>query len=328
VGQALINVGAKYGDVQVESVLPHSSTVSRKTSDVAAKVREKFLPEVKDAIKKQSCAFDADMWSDKYTKTAYLTMTAQYVTKEFEMKSLVLFTTSFPAELAKTGENIRKYSESSLLKLGIIDADTDEIAHLTDEGGNMIVAYAKKKRLSCAAHNLATVLRHLLSHKFLQEKAPTVYEGLQVAKNVVAYLKRSGLCQLLSHSVKSLLEPRWDTVVDMLDSLSVVFPEVVTLLTKRNEQRRLEGWDGELMSEVMELLMEFKKITKELQAKKVPTIQNVVVRYHDLLKHCKTTDDDGQVCMRKNKLWDTHKLMKITPCFLSTGNSKVEREGH
>jgi len=329
VAQDLIQVGAKYGNVDAASVLPHSSTVSRKTSMVAEKVRGKFMPEVLTALKEKCCAFDADMWTDKYSKTAYLTTTAQYVTPDFELKSLVLFTTAFPADEAKTGSNIRKFATAALEKLGITVEDMKVTPHITDEGSNMIVAYADVNRLSCTAHNLATVLRHLLDEKFLRNNAPLVLSSLDVGRNVVTYLKRSGLSRLLPHSVKTLLETRWDSVVDMLMSVLDAFPHIVTILTKKQEQHRLDGWDGELMSTVVDFLIEFKNVTKELQAKKVPTIHNVLVRYHDLLKHCQPTEEDDEVCtgMRQSFGYGP-KLKQITTYFLFylLGNRYFEKK--
>ena len=297
VAQSLIEVGAKFGNVNAEEVLPHSPTISRKTCVVAEKVREKFLPEVKEALEMKSCAFDADMWSDKYTKTAYLTTTAQYVTEDFKLKSLVLFTVDFPAEQAKTGANIRKFSTTALEKLYISEADIEHVTHLTNGGANMISAYASRNRLPCTAHNLATVLRHLLDEKFLRLNAPSVMTSLEVARNIVTYIKRSGLCKLLPHSVKTMIEVRWDTVVEMLTSLCDAFPHVMQILIQKREQHRLDGWDGEIVTDLIDLLLKFKLVTKELQAKKVPTIQNVLVRYHDLLEHCKTKDEDSEVCI-------------------------------
>jgi len=45
--QDLIYVGAEYGKIDVKKVLPHSTTVSRKTSAFADRVRQEFSPEVK-----------------------------------------------------------------------------------------------------------------------------------------------------------------------------------------------------------------------------------------------------------------------------------------
>jgi len=141
--QSLIDVGAKYGDVKAEGVLPHASTVSRKTSVVADKVTSKFLPETKDAMRNGRCSLDAKMWSDKYSKTAYLTTTAQYVTENYELKSLVLFTADFPADEAKTGANIEKHSKLALEKLGRTQEEVAEVPHVTDEGSSLKVAYRR-----------------------------------------------------------------------------------------------------------------------------------------------------------------------------------------
>jgi len=103
-----------------------------------------------------------------------------------------------------------------------------------------------------------------------------------VGRKLVAYLKRSGLCRLLPNSVKTLKEVRWDTVVDMLITLRDSFPDIVEILTEKRQQHRLEGWNGELMSDLIELLEDLRKVTKEIQAKKVPTMQYVVMRYNDL----------------------------------------------
>jgi len=300
--QALVNIGADHGKVDVESVLPHSSTISRKMHTVAERVREKFMPEVKLALENKTCSFDADMWSDKYTKTSYLTTTAQYVTSDFQLKSLVLFTTAFPADEKKTGENIRKYSLAALENLGITEDEIRDVTHITDEGANMLNAYGSNNRLSCIAHELATVLRHLFDDKFLSIHAPGIKSSLDAGKNIVAYLKRTGLCKLLPHSVRSLLETRWDSIVDMLFSICDAFPFIVKILRDRKEEHRLEGLDGELTTELIDILIDFKKVTKEIQSKKVPTIQYVVVRYHDLLKRCipkdgdEDEDGDSEVC--------------------------------
>ena len=106
--QGLIDVGADLGKVDVNTLLPHPSTVSKKTTAVAQRVRDTFLPEVKAAVKEGACDFDTDMWSDKHTKTSYITVEVQYCTPEFELKSQSLFTSQFPPKEKKSGHNIRQ----------------------------------------------------------------------------------------------------------------------------------------------------------------------------------------------------------------------------
>lgn len=84
------------------------------------------------------------------------------MTPDFALKSLVLFTVHFPAGLAKTGANIQKVSKDALENLGITWEDIKDVVHVPDEGSNILLALANMKHISCSAHNLATVLRHLL----------------------------------------------------------------------------------------------------------------------------------------------------------------------
>ena len=64
--QELINTGAKYGTVDVASVLPHSKTVSRHLEQMADQIRCEIVPKIKDAIAKEQCAMTCDLWTDNY----------------------------------------------------------------------------------------------------------------------------------------------------------------------------------------------------------------------------------------------------------------------
>ena len=116
VAQGLINLGAEYGPVDVKKVLPHPSTISRKTSAVAQQVMNEFFPEVEKALKDGNCAFDTDLWTDPFTKRAYLTVECTYCTENFELRCATLFTVAFPENKKKDGKNIREVIESELLK--------------------------------------------------------------------------------------------------------------------------------------------------------------------------------------------------------------------
>jgi len=63
-GQGLINIGAKYGKTDVNKVLPHPSTVSKKVSDVAYRIRREFLPEVRKSLKEGTGLSETDLWID------------------------------------------------------------------------------------------------------------------------------------------------------------------------------------------------------------------------------------------------------------------------
>jgi len=59
-----------------------------------------------------------------------------------------------------------------------------DVTPLTDGGAN-INDYSIGDRLSCNAHNLATVLRHLLAEKYVRVHAPSITTSLEVSRSMV-----------------------------------------------------------------------------------------------------------------------------------------------
>jgi hypothetical protein len=103
--QELIKVGAKYGHVKLEEILPHPTTISRRVSEMADEIRAQVVPEIKAAMERGECAATSDMWSDKFNKLHYLTMTTHYVSQKWELTTNILFTHVFP-DTSKIGEHI------------------------------------------------------------------------------------------------------------------------------------------------------------------------------------------------------------------------------
>jgi len=164
--QGLVNVGADHGKIDINTVLPHPTTVSRKTTSVAQRVRDGFLPEVQSAAKDGACAFDTDMWSDKFTKSNYLTVEAQYVTPNFDLKSQTIFVAQFPPKQKKSGRNIKRLLDSGLQKMGFALEDVRKNVFTTDQGSNMILGLEEYYRLNCSSHLTATILRNVFDfHK-------------------------------------------------------------------------------------------------------------------------------------------------------------------
>ena len=93
------------------------------------------MPEVKTALKEGACAFETDLWTDKFTKRAFLTLDCQYSTPEYELKTLTLFTIEFPAT-KKSGRNIRQLMETELVRMGFDLTDVEKATFITDEGSN------------------------------------------------------------------------------------------------------------------------------------------------------------------------------------------------
>jgi len=153
-------------------------------------------------------------------------------------------------------------------------------------------ALEKCNRLNCTAHVLATVNRNTFDmHKkqtksFLFTNAPECYQGILACKRVVVYIKRSGKNLELAKTVKVMVETRWNTLVDMLESVFRMFRKIEELVSQNGEGAKLGGWNSVVAGQLIDFLRPFKNISIELQAKKSPTLHLVLIRRDDLFKHC------------------------------------------
>ncbi len=86
--QEFINIGARFGKVDVNSLLPNERTVSRHTDNVYEKLKVLVIEELKHI---SIIRVTADHWVHEPSKNSYLTLTVQYITSE-NVKARVLAT--------------------------------------------------------------------------------------------------------------------------------------------------------------------------------------------------------------------------------------------
>ncbi len=205
--QELINVGATHSRLSATSLLPDPTTISRKCKELATAKRGDIVEEIKGVMSLINVGMTTGMWTDDHRKISYLSITCHYVTKQYDMKSRVLTTTSFPNE-AKTGHNIRKELQQQLVSILGFDASAiNNVVWVTNQGDNILYALRPYRRLDGQDHLYNTVLRHALNPGELAESVPEVTETFQAAKTLVQYLNKSGLTSQLSKTVKQMAEP-------------------------------------------------------------------------------------------------------------------------
>ena len=104
-----MNVGAKHGQIAIDDVIPHPTTVSRKVSEVAENLKETVVkPDIQSCLNKWGGAVTTDMWTESYTQTSYITVTVHNITCEWVLVERILTTHEFSPDLRHTGENINK----------------------------------------------------------------------------------------------------------------------------------------------------------------------------------------------------------------------------
>lgn len=283
VAEELIQIGARYGNVNAQDILPHPTTVSRKVAELAGALRDGIMPEIQLALSESRCAITTDMWTDDFRKTAYTTATAHYIDSKWSMHCRVVFTCDFPNE-RKTGDNIRKELVRRFMKLGVCDATLKKATFVIDQGANIVCALQTYDRIDCSAHVLNTVLRNTFAEEFIVNEVPSVSETVQASKAVVTFLKQSGLASQLKQTVSQEVPTRWNSKVIMLKSVCSQFEEIEALLESRNNSL-MESVNKSTLNDLIEFMQPFKDASDALEEEKRPTLPLVVLYASALRKH-------------------------------------------
>ncbi|CAM4554540.1 unnamed protein product [Leuciscus chuanchicus] len=297
--QQLINVGATYGSVAAQDVLPDPTTVSKRCRELATEKRTKLVEQLNDILTEvNSIGMTTDIWTEDYHKLSYLTITCHFVTGTFKMISTVLTTVAFPLEEAKTGENIRREIIRLLTEYGLDMSLLNKVVWVTDQGSNIISALRPYRRLDCQDHLYNTVMRHALDPTQLAQDAPTVAETLQATKTLVKYVKKTGIAALLSKTIIQMADTRFSTNYAK---------NYVTVQRAGGSMPYLQMSLTFLLSSCNHFMMPSVNLKGDLY----PTINVVFLWFERLKRHCnrKTTDSPYQAIIRERHLiWILRKV--------------------
>lgn len=278
--QHLVMIGASYGNIDIHSILPHPTTVSRNIFRIHKTLHAEVFPAINQAIESEECSSTTDMWTEKYKNNPFLTMTVHFFDEDFVLKKQVLFTSKYTQrdktgisvlnELMKQFENVRFRSES--LK---------KIHFVTDHGSNMVKALKGLYiRDDCRAHRLNTIL----ANTFESEDVPLVFTKIiKSCKNIVRHLKQSEKMNQLSKTLVQECKTRWNTKLEMIESIICQYAEVMELLP--HDLCIKWAFDVALARRVVQFLTPFKEATKSLEGDTYPTACKVLLWWEHLSKH-------------------------------------------
>lgn len=280
IAQHFWTMGSIYGDMDVRSVLPHPTTISRNVAAVKKERLEKLIPVIEKSIRNGECSATTDMWTEDHKKNHFLTMTAHYFDESFKLKRAILFTPLFKAK-EKTGVNIRKELQKRFKKVGLDPKSLLDIQFVTDQGSNVVKALKKPyKRNNCRNHLLNTILKN----SFENDNVPLIIlKTLTICKKIVRHLKQSGKANQLSKNVVQDCNTRWNYKLEMLSSVIDRYTEITLLLTE--EQREKWKIDMKLAEELQRFLTPFKEATKSMEGDTYTTANKVILWWAEISEH-------------------------------------------
>ncbi|CAH1770381.1 7853_t:CDS:1, partial [Entrophospora sp. SA101] len=149
--QEFIKIGSIYGNVSIEELLPHPTTISRNTLKEAELVKSALAESLLEFFRISGGAFTTDCWTDNYRKISYISLTVHFI-DNWDLKEYVLAVSKFP-EISHTSDIIQRTIFSLLRGYNLQpESKIKRYAFVTDSGANFVAAFQNYKHLSCIAH--------------------------------------------------------------------------------------------------------------------------------------------------------------------------------
>lgn len=107
--QGLINIGARYGAVDSNEVIPHRQTVCDRAKKQAVVERKALSQILKSALDDGGgIAMTMDMWTSDFNRRSYTVLTCHYVMHDWKLANPVICTVEFDSTLSKTAVNLHE----------------------------------------------------------------------------------------------------------------------------------------------------------------------------------------------------------------------------
>ena len=203
----------------------------------------------------------------------------------------------------KTGERIMKAINNILNHSGVAEIvkQDENYIYTTDNGANLVKAirdFSKALHLRCMNHNQNLALVYALNE---MEKIETFKKMIENTKKIVTFCKEAGIMDKLTVTLKQEIKTRWISVLNLLKSIKKNWSQLIVLLSQRNKLDLMAGYSCNDLSDVIELLEHWEKVSVKLEASKHHTMQLVLPEYHTLLKHTLAVSDNDTALIKQFK---------------------------
>ena len=144
--QNFIEIGAKYGAIDVQEILPCATTVGRHLQQVVEDEKTKLLKCLSNIRK---FGVTCDGWTHENTNAKYVTVTVQFLDDEFITHTRILSTINLDEK--NTAEAI-KACVTRILRTHQAERSTN--VFVTHNAANIKAAFRAYTWIGCACHNL------------------------------------------------------------------------------------------------------------------------------------------------------------------------------
>lgn len=264
-------------------------------------VKEKVLGGLSNA---ELVALRTDGWTSRATES-YITVTAHYVNKDWEIESPVLQTR--PIYEAHTSDNLAEVLKEAVLEWKL-DRQNTTIPVTTDNAKNIVNASnaaGLSPHIGCFARTVNLASQKGLGVNQISRllgKVRRVVTFFHKSTTAAAALKaKQEMLQLPPHKLVQGVTTRWNSSYDMLTRYLEQQAAVYSALTEKDVKKSvkdlitLSDQDVTVLEDVVQVLKPMKTVTTLLSSEQQPTVSMVLPLKHTILTSMKHSDTDSQI---------------------------------
>ena len=315
--QTVLDIGvSSKNPIRINDLLRDKGTVKQAVFQVYELTRQVLIAQLQAHFNdKMDVGSTLDIWTEPLTSIAYLSVTMHYIDADFKLNARTLQLDQFP-DVSHTAKAVLEEFKKCIIpftgEFGAMNGPLKkQIRVTTDHASNNSGQDGLPSEfdwIGCADHSISTCVSFILdkrtkmvngkrSKPFYQfyEEAPAVFDLLENCKELITYVKRTGLNKHLTPKLKQGCPTRWNSILIMTNSIACEFNRHYEMLASRDKAQKMDCINQLLLDELVRFLNVFQIATKELEAFKAPTLHLVAHWRKVLLKHCDNVDEERVV---------------------------------
>jgi hypothetical protein len=250
--------------IDIDKLLPSRLTVSRHIDSNYSMFNSRVLTDIENV---KYFGLTCDHWVDDVTKNNYLTVTLQYL-KGSDLKARVMCTQKV---IDKTANTTKSTINGLLSDLGL---ENRTYIIVTDNASAMKLAFKQDLWIGCASHNLNLAQKHAFDNN---ENLFIIKNLIENCKQLVTWAKQSGFQNELEVTLKQMIEVRWDSRYDLLNSIKVNYNNLRTIsLENVKVYDHFKNIDEKLLNNLVEFLQPLKHVRIKLCSENILTLYHVL----------------------------------------------------
>ncbi|GFY76050.1 transposable element Hobo transposase [Trichonephila inaurata madagascariensis] len=285
--QMCITVGAIYGDVNIDSLLCATPTLtSFILNDLYVSTVNAFYTEFQHSY---GATYKLNIWIDEQVKAPFISVYCSYANASGELKSVIIHTDDFDYE-SKTVENVREWFAHFLADQPVIPFKR---LIAIDNESNLVTAFKDEPCIKCSVQHLTNILQ-LASTKAANNtnsELPDFTNLLGSCVELVVYFDQISNQYQLPEELNKCTDDKWTSILGLFRSINNQYDNILKAVNATNATHMLSV-EKSTLTAIVAFFKVFEDAILQLSSSTEPTLNLVIPWVAKLQKHCAVESHD------------------------------------